>query len=121
MPALLPLRFLLSLPVMSAEQAECTCQRGDIPTGSGPNCRCWGSLSCTVISPPDVDTVTLDQAVAGLRYGSVAVNAPSFAGYTFPKLPWGAFPGNTPQVSFLCAFVLTAKPNKFQTQSNQHR
>ena len=60
--------------------------------------RCWGSLSCTVISPPETDADALDKAVAGLRYGSVCVNAPSFVGYSFPKLSWGAFPGNNPQV-----------------------
>ena len=62
-------------------------------------CRCWGSLSCSVIAPPETDAAALDAAVASLRYGAVCVNLPSFAVYAFPKLSWGAYPGNKPQVS----------------------
>lgn len=51
-----------------------------------------------MVAPPQTDAKALDEAVAGLRYGTITINVPSFVGYTFPKLSWGAFPGNTPQV-----------------------
>jgi len=63
-------------------------------------CRCWGSLSCTIVSPPETDAAALDKAVAGLRYGAVGINIPSFVAYSFPKLSWGAYPGNDPKVRF---------------------
>ena len=70
-----------------------------------PLLRCWGSLSCTVVSPPETDAAALDKAVAGLRYGAVGVNIPSFVAYSFPKLSWGAYPGNDPKVSlWTCVF-----------------
>jgi len=36
--------------------------------------------------------------VAGLRYGAVGINIPSFVAFSFPKLSWGAYPGNDPKV-----------------------
>lgn len=62
-------------------------------------CRCWGTLSCSVIAPPDTDATALDKAIEDLRYGAVCVNLPSFAAYAFAKLSWGAFPGHSPTVS----------------------
>lgn len=82
-------------------------------------CRCWGSLSCTVIAPPETDAAALDTAVADLRYGAVCVNLPSFAAFTFPKLSWGAYPGNTPQVSRLSAKAvrIAAQPHSISNKS----
>lgn len=37
-------------------------------------------------------------AIAALRYGSVCVNVSSIMGFSITKLPWGAFPGNMPEV-----------------------
>ena len=45
-------------------------------------------------SEPDA----VDEAVAGLRYGSVCVNTPTIMGFCLTKATWGAFPGGTPQV-----------------------
>ena len=39
-----------------------------------------------------------EEAVAGLRYGCVCVNVTSMMGFCIARLPWGAFPGNTPEV-----------------------
>jgi acyl-CoA reductase-like NAD-dependent aldehyde dehydrogenase len=36
-------------------------------------------------------------ALAGLRYGSVAVNIWSAAAFVFGSTPWGGFPGHTPE------------------------
>ncbi len=39
----------------------------------------------------------VDEAVAALRYGCVGVNIWSGVGFLLPPLPWGAYPGNTPE------------------------
>ena len=67
-------------------------------------CRCWGTLSCGLIVHPSVERENpeaVDKAIAGLRYGSICVNAPCSMGFAITPLTWGAFPGNTPQV-YLC-------------------
>ncbi|WP_405060511.1 aldehyde dehydrogenase family protein [Kribbella sp. NBC_01505] len=38
----------------------------------------------------------LDDAVAALRYGTIAINAWTGVGYLSPRATWGAFPGHTP-------------------------
>lgn len=56
-----------------------------------------GQLVCTVAVNPGSAKILgpgLDQMVAELNYGLVAVNAPTLLGYTMPVLPWGAAPGN---------------------------
>ena len=40
-----------------------------------------------------------DTAVAGLRYGAIAVNVPTQLAFGVTRLTWGAFPGHTPQVT----------------------
>ena len=39
----------------------------------------------------------LDEAVAALRYGCIGVNIWSGVGFLLPPVPWGAYPGNTPE------------------------
>ena len=63
------------------------------------NERLSGTLDATVI----VDRPTArdmgpayDAALAGLRYGVVAVNIWAAGGFVFGSIPWGAFPGHTP-------------------------
>jgi acyl-CoA reductase-like NAD-dependent aldehyde dehydrogenase len=63
------------------------------------NERLTGTLDATVI----VDGGTArrlgpayDAALAGLRYGTVAVNMWSAAGFVLGSTPWGGFPGHTP-------------------------
>lgn len=63
------------------------------------NERLTGTLDATVI----VDGATVralgpayDAALAGLRYGAVAVNVWSAAAFVFGSTTWGAFPGHTP-------------------------
>jgi acyl-CoA reductase-like NAD-dependent aldehyde dehydrogenase len=64
------------------------------------NERLAGTLDVTLI----VDGATTrhlgpayDAALAGLRYGSVAVNIWSAAAFVFGSTPWGGFPGHTPE------------------------
>jgi aldehyde dehydrogenase (NAD(P)+) len=64
------------------------------------NERLWGTLSAMLIAPSSVerDVVlarALDQAVAGLRYGTVGVNVWPAAGFGFAAPPWGGYPGST--------------------------
>jgi hypothetical protein len=60
------------------------------------NNKCWGTLSCGVIIHPATQKAykrEFDDAIADLRYGTVAINVPTFIGFTVTKLPWGGFPG----------------------------
>jgi aldehyde dehydrogenase (NAD(P)+) len=64
------------------------------------NDRLAGNLAASII----VDARTMrehrrdvDEAVSGLRYGCVGVNIWSGVGFLLPPLPWGAYPGNTPE------------------------
>jgi len=64
------------------------------------NERCFGSLSVAVlVSPEEMEKLPdeLDRAIASLRYGSIAVNGPSNVTFAIQRLPWGAFPGNSPK------------------------
>jgi len=38
-----------------------------------------------------------DQIIAGLRYGTIAVNGWTGIGFLMAQTPWGAFPGHTPE------------------------
>jgi aldehyde dehydrogenase (NAD(P)+) len=64
------------------------------------NDRLAGNLAASVI----VDARAMrdhrrevDETVAALRYGCVGVNIWSGVGFLLPPLPWGAYPGNTPE------------------------
>ena len=60
-----------------------------------------GASACAAQVSPDVQAQhaeALDRAIAGLRYGSINVNVATMLGFCVPKLTWGAYPGNTPQV-----------------------
>jgi hypothetical protein len=60
----------------------------------------WGTLGCSLIvhpkslSDPEVARA-VDQAIADLRYGTVAVNHWSALGFLLGSTPWGAYPGHT--------------------------
>ncbi|NUS43488.1 MAG: aldehyde dehydrogenase family protein [Mycobacteriaceae bacterium] len=57
-----------------------------------------GTLGANIIARPDTITELggeFDTLVAGLRYGTVAVNAWTAVGYLTPTATWGAFPGHT--------------------------
>ena len=63
------------------------------------NDRVWGTLNATVIVHPSTARdpqvrPTLERAIDGLRYGTVALNTWSAAGYGMGITPWGAYPGN---------------------------
>ncbi|MBW3665794.1 MAG: aldehyde dehydrogenase family protein [Actinobacteria bacterium] len=59
----------------------------------------WGTLVASVMAHPrslrrpEVDAA-VDRAVAGLRYGSIAVNAWAAVSYGLGTTTWGAFPGH---------------------------
>ena len=64
------------------------------------NERLWGTLSATIIVHPrslkdPAVAAALDRAIAGLRYGTVAVNCWSAAAYGMITTTWGAYPGAT--------------------------
>ena len=60
----------------------------------------WGTLGVTIIvhpkslKDPEVQ-VAVDQAIADLRYGTVAVNVWAAVTYAMVTTPWGAYPGHT--------------------------
>lgn len=58
----------------------------------------WGTLNATLIVHPasladPLISVSLDQAIAELRYGTVLVNLLAFYSPYFMVTPWGGFPG----------------------------
>ena len=60
----------------------------------------WGSLSCSIIVHPKSMkdpriAKAVDEAIAKLRYGSVAVNHWSALAYALVTPAWGAYPGHT--------------------------
>jgi hypothetical protein len=62
------------------------------------NERLAGTLGANILVDPDTEAALgegLDDAVAKLRYGGVAVNAWTGVSFTVPQLTWGAFPGST--------------------------
>ena len=61
------------------------------------NERCYGNLSASLIVPPSTmkrHPKEFDDAVAGMKYGSVVVNGPSPLAFAISRTSWGAFPGN---------------------------
>ncbi|HSN06959.1 MAG TPA: aldehyde dehydrogenase family protein, partial [Candidatus Angelobacter sp.] len=59
-----------------------------------------GTLGASVLIDPATakrDRAALDAAIAGLRYGSVGVNAWTGLNFLLGYTPWGAFPGHTPE------------------------
>lgn len=62
------------------------------------NERCAGTLAVNLIAHPRTLAAlgpALDEALAALRYGTVAVNAWAGFGYLTATASWGAFPGHT--------------------------
>lgn len=58
---------------------------------------CWGTLSCIVLIHPKTQrehAAAFDRAIAGLRYGGIAVNAWAGVIYGLVSPTWGAFPGH---------------------------
>ncbi|MFC8822541.1 aldehyde dehydrogenase family protein [Streptomyces rochei] len=59
-----------------------------------------GTLGVNLIAHPGTIAVlgsALDEAIAELRYGTVALNAWTGVGYLTATASWGAFPGHTPE------------------------
>jgi aldehyde dehydrogenase (NAD(P)+) len=62
------------------------------------NDRLWGTLGANLVLHPATMTAhagDLDAAIAGLRYGCVAVNAWTGVGFLLTETTWGAYPGHT--------------------------
>lgn len=62
------------------------------------NERLRGTLGANLVVHPSTlrsHPALVDEAVAQLRYGCVAVNAWTGLGYLLAELPWGAYPGHT--------------------------
>ena len=63
------------------------------------NGRLWGTLNATIVVHPETlrdrrNAEALDRAIAGLRYGTVAVNVWPAFGFAMGTAPWGAHPGS---------------------------
>lgn len=61
------------------------------------NDACWGTLSCMLLIHPREEEAhqrSLDQALANLRYGGIAVNTWAAMVYGLVTTTWGAFPGH---------------------------
>jgi aldehyde dehydrogenase (NAD(P)+) len=61
----------------------------------------WGTLSAGLVVHPrtmkdPATTAVVERAIAGLRYGTVTVNAWSGHSFAFATPPWGAHPSSTP-------------------------
>lgn len=59
----------------------------------------WGTLGATLLIHPStekdpVNAYAIDRAVAGLRYGTIAINTWAGTGYGIGSTGWGAFPGH---------------------------
>jgi acyl-CoA reductase-like NAD-dependent aldehyde dehydrogenase len=57
----------------------------------------WGTLNATLLVHPasarePALSAAVEDAISGLRYGTVTVNSAAFAAYHTQALPWGAFP-----------------------------
>ncbi|WP_370410388.1 aldehyde dehydrogenase family protein [Streptomyces fradiae] len=64
------------------------------------NDRLPGTLGATLIVHPKTERThrtAVEDAVAGLRYGTVGVNCWSAIGFLLGYTPWGAYPGHTRQ------------------------
>ncbi|MHB8508241.1 MAG: aldehyde dehydrogenase family protein [Candidatus Dormibacteria bacterium] len=62
------------------------------------NEKLWGTLGANILVHPTTmkeHAAALDLAIAGLRYGSVAVNTWTGVGFLLAQTTWGAFPGHT--------------------------
>ena len=60
----------------------------------------YGTLSCMVVVDPRTQRDLgdqLDDAISALRYGTIGVNTAGLMVILFPPLPWGAYPGHTPE------------------------
>lgn len=58
----------------------------------------WGTLTATIIVHPKSlenpqTSLAVDQAIANLRYGTIAVNLFAAYGHYFMVSPWGGYPG----------------------------
>lgn len=61
------------------------------------NDRCWGTLTINLLVHPKSERslgAALDQAIADLRYGGIAINCWSGLNYGLVNATWGAFPGH---------------------------
>lgn len=61
------------------------------------NERVWGTLSITLLSPPQVERdkstgAAIQKAAADLRYGTVCLNIFTGLAYTLTATPWGGYP-----------------------------
>lgn len=61
------------------------------------NDKCWGTLSINMLVDPRTEKLlgdAVEQAIADLRYGTIAINCWSGLGYGIVNATWGAFPGH---------------------------
>ncbi len=64
------------------------------------NDRLYGTLGANIIIDPATRRELAgdwNELIMELRYGCIAINAWSGVGFLSPQVPWGAFPGHTPE------------------------
>ena len=67
--------------------------------------RCLSDLAVHGIQVRSAAPDAVDAAVAGLRYGCVAVNTPGALPFALTRATWGGYPGTTIQVRALIAVL----------------
>jgi hypothetical protein len=85
-----------SLLVVTTLPGETTTYLRDAVTYA--NERLWGTLGANLVVHPSTMRAyagDVDAAIAGLRYGCVAVNAWTALGFLLAETTWGAYPGHT--------------------------
>jgi aldehyde dehydrogenase (NAD(P)+) len=63
------------------------------------NTKLWGTLGANILIHPATLKALgsrFEDAIAGLRYGCIAVNSWTGVGFLLAQASWGAFPGHTP-------------------------
>jgi acyl-CoA reductase-like NAD-dependent aldehyde dehydrogenase len=63
------------------------------------NTRLWGTLGANILVHPATIKALgsrFEDAIAKLRYGCIAINSWTGAGFLLAQASWGAFPGHTP-------------------------
>jgi acyl-CoA reductase-like NAD-dependent aldehyde dehydrogenase len=63
------------------------------------NERLWGTLSASLVVHPETERAmggAVEEAIEGMRFGTVGVNQWAALGYMWGTTTWGAYPGHTP-------------------------
>ncbi|KAK3261962.1 hypothetical protein CYMTET_29161 [Cymbomonas tetramitiformis] len=74
------------------------------------NHRVRGNLSCAIFIKPEdqeANATAFDAAIAGLRFGGIAINAPTMAHFGISRLTWGGFAADNSIYDIISGNVVT--------------